>query len=329
MLGQMSRQLLTIPLVWLSVFGLAVANDVELSARFRKEAPEAWTHYLALARNIDIEATETTFNADGTERIVIFFQDKLSGSNGLRLQRNLKGPVSRARVNAVRETVICRNARYGFQLSKQQLDHPWLVTYVGDDVAGISKKLQGSAEVVARTPLSVFHKFLPTWIEEGFTVKSVDWAQRQSGQRVALAFETEKPSGQRPSNWVRSGVIWLNPERLWAVEGSEVSVATPKGEEQRWSQSVEFLQDPPNLPLVRRRQSSLTGATGKFEIVTDFARFELREVPEYDFTLAAFGLPEASQPSAWARARLWLILTLGGAICIIVAIALRRRNAAQ
>jgi hypothetical protein len=171
--------------------------------------------------------------------------------------------------------------------------------------------------------LCIADKFLPQWYRDpGFSVESVQSVNRESRELVEVRFACAKPE---TSYWIRSGVLTLDPNRLWAVEQYQFDAVNGKGGEEKVSQKVVFRATPEDLPFVERAERTASFPGGRVETTTLFTRFEQRVIPDHEFTLSAFGLPELNPPSIWRSIWLWFVLVAAGVVCIVAAIFVRRR----
>ncbi|MBI3837624.1 MAG: hypothetical protein HY288_06790 [Planctomycetia bacterium] len=316
------------------------ANDAALRARFLDEAPKAWSKIIELSKHADVEVIDRRHYFEEQEEMEVSSKSRISGDNFLSEAKSIKVEPPRDSFNAGQEQVECVNSKYGFAIRKTRPDGPWQIQSLSNDLEDIKGWLLRKVGVTVNPLFAVYvrDKFLPDWIRDpGFKVTGVESAHRASGELVVVHFETDRPPAakkdQKPiSHWMRSGDLFLNPERLWAIEEYQIqAVWLPKEQAQTYTRKSEFGPSAEGYPIMRRSKD--TGAWGttkqpKFARDWDFTRFEIHNIPESEFRLPAFGLPELGPPSLFVQGRLWMALVGLGILCIVIAILIRQRASA-
>src|SRR5206468_1121677 len=118
-------------------------------------------------------------------------------------------------------------------------------------------------------------------------------------------------------------------EKYWAIREYEVTGVWPDAKG-TISGSFEVKDNRQGVPvLVRqvRRQKSLSPTPQgpvDHEYILEYDVSEKAKVPEREFTLTAFGLPEPDGAGRGSYLYLWV--TFAGVICIVLAVLLRRRG---
>lgn len=297
------------------------ADDAELRARLESEAPQSWSEFQELSKHLDIELTQQVLHPDTTTKTKLVV--RTAGENALFSQSYLDLPeVQRERLQGV-EHVECQNSEKFFKLEKRGPDLPWFVEYIGDR-GGLSAKK--SLDPMLFFPFRVYRHSISDWFQSpDFQIRDVQWAQRPAGKLVAVTFELAKP--EEETYWIHDGTIYLNPDRMWAVQEFVYDATGSKGEE-HVEQQTEFRDDCGELPLVKTANLTAQTPIGKVQHIFDFNRFKRREIPEQEFTLTAFGIPEISPPTRWRSA--WLLYVLIGitVVCLAAAIWVRRHSLA-
>lgn len=303
------------------------AKGQDMRARFESEAPRGWAKIVEMSRRCDVEQLLKQIRPDRDEQTL--FTAKFAGTNLAYTVKYMKSGENAGRRSG-EENVICCNSKYGFELKRSAKDRPWNVNYLGNDVSDIfSKGVDEGACIAPQFSLSIGMLFLPDWSkQESFKVVNVEAIEGVKGERAAVRFENARPTKELVF-WIQRGTLILNPERLWAIEQYDVDVVfQPTGEARWWSLKTEFAPGPDNFPVVReslQRQGPKGGAED-FRNSWVFNRFELRDVPESEFTLSAFGLPEINARPA-SRWRWWAISLAAAGVLLIAAGFLVRRRA--
>jgi hypothetical protein len=174
-------------------------------------------------------------------------------------------------------------------------------------------------------------EFLPDWFkEETFSIKDVRWDDLSSNRRVALRFEYQWPADKKHAfaYWPRSGTLYLRPDLSWGIEEFQVTMVDRIDSSKREFDMIQknVLKELNGFPgVASATQAANTFTEGHSETMWNFTRFEQTAVPEREFTLPAFGLPEiGGSPIAF---RWWLIILNGiGVFLILLGIFFRRRR---
>jgi hypothetical protein len=313
---------------------VATANDSDLQQRLKSEAPRAWSEMIKLSDHIDLELKRVVETTGGkNNKINSIWVFKSSGSNVVLTLTDVFTSADAAKEPRYQGLVYGRNSSYSFELAKSSNSAAWLVRKINTDLVQADESMRTSLRPreIPLHALKVFYEFLPDWFREPtFTITNVDWDKGHTN-RVDLSFEYTWPDGRqhKSSYWPRRGTLFLRPDLLWAIEESEVemvdihdSSATPVP----FSCKNELKLLSGGFPAVIRSTEVADSKTeGHVSMQWDFTRFEQREIPEDDFTLPAFGLPEIGNPTPRSFTRFWLALIAAGVICIAIGVFVRRR----
>ena len=240
------------------------------------------------------------------------------------------------------------NSRYSFGLTKNQERSGWLLQYVSEqDLKTLTGKYH--PRYIARNVgfAAVFElawntgglKFPEAFSDERFSVEKVtnvdfdgskcvrlDYSYTPAKVSIEVVRDQELPQHT-------SGFAIYDPSLNWAIRQSEVSHSQAQGPPlvarvtmsyQRGKGEVCF----PKFAEVTIHPGSKLEERDSFEVKT----IERREIPESEFTLSAFGLPEP-EGVMWAKprkSRTWLWLAGAAGVSALIAIGfsrLRRRRA--
>jgi hypothetical protein len=126
---------------------------------------------------------------------------------------------------------------------------------------------------------------------------------------------------------VEKATIILDPELYWCVR--EYHVDNPN-----WilDGTLEYGDSIDGFPILRRSIQTEKSKTGFGDDLTtyEFDKIVHSDIPESEFTLSAFGLPEIQVPGEQKPRTLWLWLLAAAAGCLVLALLARRaarRNA--
>lgn len=305
----------------LVVAGLAATVSAEDGSkqRFLTEAPNAWAHLERYADRVDISACIRTTNSGPgmidvpPEEINVHYITKDDAKLLELIQTSGKSEVFGA------------NLRYGLLLNRSSEDDPFLVRYIGTgkaDKDSIKNKLSARFEQYVVAPYRISDKTFNELLREPtFRINSVSSVSRggEDLARVDFAYTPANPE----TSGMRGGWCLFAPDQLWGLRESENE--TPWG---KVACSVEYGEKHEGLPTLRRVTTTIINKDGRSQINScEFSKWDNRSVPDRDFTLAAFGLPEIdtdSRVSTTDRAQAWWIGL--GLLCAAAAIALCMRR---
>jgi hypothetical protein len=235
------------------------------------------------------------------------------------------------------QIAFARNSRNSFRVRKLAADRPWFMEDFSENLREADDKLDRSLRIptIPLFALMVFGEFLPEWYQEStFSLTDAAWDDSTAGRRFAANFQYSWPSGKIHKNayWPRSGTLYLRPDLMWSIEEFKVEMvdeSDPSKRQFAWSQKNELKALADGFPAAVTAALSADSSTeGPVETRWRFTRFKQGTVPEREFTLAAFDLPEVKGHSS--EVRKWLLVANATAVlCILVAIYLRRRSRRQ
>jgi hypothetical protein len=177
-------------------------------------------------------------------------------------------------------------------------------TYFPDVVGDADFSLQSAA------PLTLDGEEL---VRIEFTARPKEWSTKA------------RPKG---TGWLplRKGWIVFDPERYWVIRECHVELQnSPQGGSTgSMHGKFEYKEGRKGFPIVKRTVRKWDGG---YQYTQEFDLTERDDVPESDFTLSAYGLPEPPEVQQ-PRARSWLYLWVGlaGMICLALGVGFRWRS---
>ena len=294
------------------------------------QAPPAWSKIADAAKHLEMRySDDMVYERPGRSgEIHLVWNFKLAGNSRLMIRTELSNGSS------ADEDVEACNSEYEFTLKRTRSDRPWLVTHVGTDLTERHEEIaeEWGADFVAQSALHVgFVSFPEIFQSPDFTIKDVGIVDRAGDSLVSVMFEFSPSGKSAQDRWPRAGVVMLNPERMWAVESFDVELSA-YGRSEKLSQHIEYNSTGGGVPVIKRivtTREETPDAPGHYQRTWDFDTFEYRDIPESEFTLAAFGLPEIAPPSMFQRYRLFVLLFVAGIVCIAVAAIIYRRSSTE
>lgn len=228
------------------------------------------------------------------------------------------------------EYVMAKNSRYAFRIERSSGTTQYGLTFLeqlGANVQaeeGIEEMEKESRALPLCTWYMVGHT-LSHFVESPFfSIKGVSTVSLDGQELVRVDFEhlVDDPARKR-SEWLSGAYLVCDPERSWALReycatlssGSVYHVKIDFGE------SVDGFPIPAKITRVISKENVSTRQTvGTFEVVSD-------NVPEEEFYLSHYGLPEPTFRRGWFGSWVWYLI--GGIVCFVVGrLVLRRRKAA-
>ncbi len=306
-------------------------DDASWKDRFQAEAPPAWEKYRTRAKRFQGSLERTTVRLPNRE-VVDRDRCEIKQRDGcaLFLAQDLEGgdPPNH------KGLVLGINSRYGFELSRQTLTAPWTVANLGTDLSqGMTFRFASPpTEAVVQwttfpTTLAMIPYFPMVGIEgPGFTLKRVTPTTRNDGQvKVEFAYRPPTDKPRIPS--IKNGWVLYDPQRSWTIREYNVQAV--------WAEKVvasvvvayEYKEAADGFPIpqrVIRRMTPIGGVDAERRYEFDL---EEADVPESDFTLSAFGLPEPTGVERPTRWYLWAAVLGFGCLGLAVVLRWRARRA--
>jgi hypothetical protein len=159
------------------------------------------------------------------------------------------------------------------------------------------------ADLIISLPWSVAYEPLPKLIKEpAFKVQDMEILKGSDGVKVALRFSRQVPSNQLYG--VREGTVWLDPAHSWRVDGFEVDYGTEVDKTSRAKGKIAY-HNGGNSPVVREYSFSNRQLDTNAEIARNYQlkTWAYEAVPQQEFQLSAFGIPEPATESTSSRTR--------------------------
>lgn len=289
------RRVLALLVVFAAVTGrpLKASGEDELRARVLTEAPKAWAKIATWAEHLEMTASGRTEQGDThgrTDRHV-----KVSGGNFLIILTYFEPDGT-----AGSEDVFCRNARYSFHLRRRSAKLPWLVQRFGrtpdPDLDRIVDML--GVNHVSQPQLGVGPFYFPeVFGQQTFVIKEVKSRRQGTSELVSVSFENALPNTEKPDRWLSRGTVTLNPDLAWVIQDYDVHVEFASGTTWHLREESDFTSPAGGVPVIKSQRGKIQIAdrpeTTSTVVVSDQ---NTRTIPEQEFTLTAFGLPEKMLP---------------------------------
>lgn len=310
--------------------------------RFRLEAPGQWEQYRLVGGKRLQGSRQTTsidLTAGGREFIRDRYEFKHNDTCASFLFQPLLGKDKTGKLYVM-------NSQYGFQLRRISPDGPWALAGIdlnlddGFDLDPYPPDFSGMAVMVDR-PLtfSGIHERLPDLVKDpDFKVNNVGSLSRGGAEWVRVDF-TSRPKLLQPheinnkqirAGWnpLRGGWVLLDPQRYWIIREYDVQVEWQDGSTSTWATSYAYKDGRDGFPILsrvvlREKGRDVKGSPVENEHSYEYDLVEQEDLPEKEFTLSAFGLPEPvgvtwSKPTPW-----YLWLGLAGGVCLVLGVGFR------
>ena len=226
--------------------------------------------------------------------------------------------------NSIPPTRLSRVASHGryFVVTQKDVGGPYVLNRLNEGESSLLtlklKKLTDAPILLLNTDLMEFMKD-PSIIVDGIEEESV---QSGAGRRVTFH---RAQSGSAKTGQIVSGWLLVNPDRGWVLEKYHVVVELSKRRD-TYDCTIDYRPDEKIGYAPNRMEVVFENPTGGIRSVsvTEFKSFVEGGVPEREFSLAAFGLPEVDPLGGrryFSRSTYWL---LGAAFAaLVVAVSLK------
>jgi hypothetical protein len=219
------------------------------------------------------------------------------------------------------------NSRYGFTLWKRTKDDKWAVTDL-KSAGPVHESNEFEVHCLPHLRLPSLGKFERYFTRPDIEFLSVKRETVNGRDAVRVDTRTVDTIPDVREQFTSDNSYWFDPDNHWALckyEGHSY------GRTPRWTGhrlfNIEFGEprDGFRLPaLMWHRQRQDVRPPGEWdELRVVFSDFKREELPEYEFSVGAYGLPEIDP--ALARPRWWLWSLVVAAVALAGAVLLRRR----
>ncbi len=291
-------------------------------ARFREEAPRKWEEFRRRAQRLQGSYLSTSFDRAQGGKVFLRtrYECKQNERCALCSMQDLVGGEREGRLE-------CLNPRYGFRLYRAVSDSPWAVVGLDKDVKdgyGLSSLSPGVrvAGLIVEKPLSfssMWECLLDMVRDPDFVIQRVSYAPHEGDDRIRVDFKyrpkmvpprTEWGDIQPGWNPLRGGWILLDPARYWVMHGFEVETEWQDQTTGTLTGTFMYQDGEGGFPILKRSQQlykgiDKRGTRNETESVEEYELTE-KDIPDEEFTLSAFGLPEPSEGQRPTRWFIWI-----------------------
>jgi hypothetical protein len=227
------------------------------------------------------------------------------------------------------QLVICYNRDYSFELSKHHTNSGWFISFFENNLNGKSKLAKGAMFTSLLQYLNApFLMYVPRlsslFAEEGFSVRAVTRVRDGDKQMLKVEFDRKPDSKGRKGS---HGWFVVSPDEAWVLHSFEYQDKNGNS----YSGTMEYAGVERGVPVPKRVVHTIRGGRDPRPSVFtyDFDELSFVDVPDRDFTLDAFGLPELAQSGGRSTrgspARWFFALSLAAmAIALILKVASSR-----
>ncbi len=289
------RRVLALLVGFAAVIGrpLKASGEDELRARVLTEAPKAWAKISTWAEHLEMTTSSRTERGNTSGKTDAHI--KLSGGNCLVNFRYFEPDGT-----AGSEDVFCRNAGYSFQLRRSGPKLPWLVKrFSRTPNTEVDQYFEAMAvSVLSKPQLGVGPVYFPdVFGKEPFVIKEVKSRRQGTTELVSVSFENALPKTEKPVRWLSRGTVTLNPDLAWVIQDCDVHVEFADGITWHLQLENNFNSPAGGIPVLKSQRGRINIADQP-EATSTRAVSDLnnRRIPEEEFTLTAFGLPEKMPP---------------------------------
>lgn len=315
-----NRLLLFVPIFFLIVSSSNVRSDQEWRQHFLSEAPRKWAALEEFYSHIDVEYEKT--------------QKKIAGDfawNGwkqqnckVRRNRNMIVWEMRQIDQQDRERIAVRgtNGQYEYRLSKPSADETFHIDRFEPAAENATSSAANMVFGAINAPMAVssteplYHYMQGKLAGVKFVLKDATPIRRGGRNVASVQYELHYP----PPVEIERVTAVFDPDNYWCV-------LEDRWENSKWTgtETIQYGDPSEGYPIPVRFQAVSRAKTVSLstQTTTVFTHFAHRDVPERDFDLSAFDLPELQVPGQAPRRRNWLWFLLAGLVLSIIAILSR------
>jgi hypothetical protein len=339
-LWQLSRSGLAMAAVVLMSMSAGEAAAADWKERLLSEAPPKWSALEQYYSKMDVAYRTTVVRTPGTRPPGAFegtdyVETRQNGGIIVNTRHRVGKTADGKRLDDLRVDGV--NSRYAFQLGKTgpEADKFLLVNFEPTNDKARSK-VRG--KIGFDEPFNPVGIRLVSMINDPLvTIKDVrsvprkgrEWVQVEYHRQLATS-DRNQPAQKEKAVEIEHVRMILDPERYWSVQEYHFDDPEWKGE-----LLLEYGDDVDGFPILRRSKytnSSKKGLSG-FIITYEFEKLVHREIPESEFTLSAFDLPELQLPGEQKPQTLWRwLLGIGialGVLAVLLRVYVKKRHAPQ
>jgi len=218
------------------------------------------------------------------------------------------------------------NSRYTFTLGKTASDAESFVLINFQPVSDQARqKVRGSGGNEYDMAFKVQFVRLIDLLKDPLFTFDVHAVQRNGKELVQLEYDrqlvkqNQQGSAHKKVIGTEHGTILLDPERCWSIQEHHFENPDWKG-----NSFLEYGEERDGFPIIHRCKHTATHKQlGTRLTIYEFDKFIHRDIPESEFTLSAFGLPEMQVPGEQKPRTLWRWLIGIGLILGMLAVLLR------
>jgi hypothetical protein len=301
--------------------------------RFSEEAPVKWREYQAFSRRLHGTASATIVDTDtgSTTRehsVRIYIKQSNVGAIHHEIREEKKRVKKEDYEYQRGEQVRLSNSKYSARLSKRDVSKGWLLDkLVFEANVPLSSDKTPAQEAYERvSPHFSFanYSLIDVCKDPHFKMKRVFADRRDERELVRVDFQWRRKRGHNVTDY--DGTMLLDPGQYWHVVEFDARYGEGIGRVKGSSETVLVMGSYPVIKTYSFVNESKP-PNGKVFVHRGTTEFELRDsgdLPENEFTLTAFGLPEPvgvtfEQPTRW---HLWF--GVGAVACFAAGIACYR-----
>jgi hypothetical protein len=294
-----------------------------LRERLYAEAPKKYQEYLQFAQMMKCRGVtkmtdsdtkqimrETAYRCVSSQGLALVVSDvKVQGAHNVKLKNGMV--VSYAE----KARVIVKNSRYSFRLGRAQPEADWTVLEAVP--AEKDRQDQRLNTIIVEDVRDFFTshfsingvELLDLLKDPTFVFKASENAPGGKPGLVRVSFSYGKPDRQ---HW--EGIMDLDTEHFWCI--SEYAIKVTNGTDS-WNDKVinHYEVDKDGVPLPTRRIATSSSWFLNTETISEGKVERHSGIPEREFTLSAFGLPEPpALENKTSRWYLWIAFSAFGAL---------------
>jgi hypothetical protein len=287
-------------------------QEPDWKQRFLTEAPKGWAKYYASARRLQGSIVNRYLVLETQQLQTMLFEFKQATGCIMFSFRYLDGKDESQKCTVV-------NSKYHFELGRKNLDSPWVLANVGDgpeDLKPFYRTKAYQVKGVITEPLTIYGD--DDWPDilssPDFTLLS---AHLDENGLVKIEYTLRwLPTEEKPFRAVQDGRVWFDPDNCWVMRKCEFKRQHGPRPPLDRSHSYEYQVSQDSFPFLKRMVvKDFAKAKLHSETTADY-NLELKDVPESDFRLSYFGIPEP-RGIMWPQPIRWHLYFIAAAVVFL------------
>jgi hypothetical protein len=296
--------------------------------RLMSEGPPQWARYEAMSKEIDVVVTTVYARYDTQGRPMDRLrrdkqESRVAANHDWILVQNRSIGKKASGESFDEIDIEAANSRYDFRLRRDKPDQSsYVITHIGEIDKPDRSHLTATLDNIQWAWRVNSKSVQDFWEKPGH--KLIAASSEESSGHILVRMEAEEsyqpPNAKQPRTITYS--ILLDPNDHWCIREFTAGVRSVD----RSTTIITYGNQAEGLPVVQsltyKHKTFADGST--FEVKSNVDKWERRRIPESEFTLSAFGLPEPKGVEWEKPSRRYLWIAAVALLALVLAFAFRQ-----